>query len=174
MTTTLTAPLKMTERTNLHGYTYEAVEFDGVLISFRDKDTDRRGYEAKARVFGAVDALVADLNEIEPKYILRTDEDSTDVERVQEKIWLAWRDTTKKIAAQRLSVLLQRLVEADIEDVSFSDDLLDKVTFSFKAGCSCGCSPGFVLNGRVRSGVWNSDISLTTLSDGIEKVEDEG
>lgn len=125
-------------------------------------------------LYGAVDVLAKDIDLLEPDYVAYTDENSTDVERVKEKIWLTWRDSMKKIAGQRLSVLLQRLVEADIEDVSFSDDLLDKVTFSFKAGCSCGCSPGFVLNGRVRSGVWNSDISLTTLSDGIEKVEDEG
>lgn len=161
MTTTLTAPLKMTERTNLHGYTYEAVEFDGVLISFRDKDTDRRSYEAKARVFGAVDALVADLNEIEPKYILRTDEDSTDVERVQEKVWLAWRDTTKKIAAQRLSTLVSKLVEVGIEGVTFDLDDPAKNTFSYKAGCSCGCSPGFVLDGRIAKGYKRVDMFLS-------------
>ena len=172
--TTAIAPLTMTKRTNKHGHTYEYVDFCGVRISFREKDTDRRSWDAKARVYGAADALVSDLNEIEPKYILRTDEDSTDVERVQEQMWRSWRDTTKKIAGLLLSTLVSKLVEVGIEGVEFKLDDPAKNGFSYKAGCSCGCSPGFVLNGRVRSGVWNSDISLTTLSDGIEKVEDEG
>ena len=170
-----TTKLKLSTYRNKHGHTFKAVELDGVLVTFPQKDmTKSRNWTSKARVYGAVDVLAKDIDLLEPDYVAYTDENSTDVERVKEKIWLTWRDSMKKIAGQRLSVLLQRLVEADIEDVSFSDDLLDKVTFSFKAGCSCGCSPGFVLNGRVRSGVWNSDISLTTLSDGIEKVEDEG
>ena len=160
--TTALAPLKMVAHTNDHGHTYEAVDLDGIRISFREKDFgDRRSWGAKARVYGAVDALVADLNEIEPKYIPRTDEDSTDVERVEEKMWLAWRDTTKKIAGQRLSALVSKLVEVGIEDVKFDLDDPAKVGFSYKAGCSCDYSPGFILDGVILQGWKRVDMFLS-------------
>jgi len=60
--------------------------------------------------------------------------------------------------------------EAGVEEWKFSDNVFKNIKFSYKAGCSCGCSPGFILDGRVTDGIWNSDIHLSTL-DGLKEVK---
>lgn len=132
-------------------------------------------YRSKTRVFGACDDLVADLNAIEPHYIHATDENSSAVERVEEKMWRAWRDTTKKIAHERLVVLLTDLKDtADaVGEVGIGERLtlptvapLTDLRFSYKAGCSsCPCSPGFVMGGLVRLDYVPQDIYIARASE---------
>mgnify|MGYP003608556219 FL=1 len=168
--TTATTGLKLKTYRNDHGHEFQAVEIDGVLVSLSKKDMSKsRNFLAKARVYGAVDALTPDLNALEPAYPYRGS-GATDADRLTEKLWDTWARVTKRTAEQRLSALLAKLVEAWVEDWKFSDNVFKNIKFSYKAGCSCGCSPGFILDGRVTDGIWNSDIHLSTL-DGLKEVK---
>lgn len=122
---------------------------DGIRVTLvpRSPAGDRRTYNSKTRVYGAVEALGADLAALEPKRVF-VESDSAD--KLRSKIWRAWRDGTKAIVSERLSELVSRL--GTKVGISVSELSSDAVTFSYKAGCSCGCSPGFILDGRVRDG----------------------
>ena len=67
--TTATTGLKLKTYRNDHGHEFQAVEIDGVLVSLSKKDMSKsRNFLAKARVYGAVDVLAADLSALEPAY----------------------------------------------------------------------------------------------------------
>lgn len=131
------------------------IVIDGIVVTLvpRDWRGDRRTYYSKSRVYGAVEALAADLNSLEPEWVPEpVGVEADDVTRLKGKIWRAWRDGTKAIVAQRLSELMEKL----------TDSLPDyTVRFSYKAGCSCGCSPGFILSGKVRDDGEPADIFLS-------------
>lgn len=120
-----------------------------------------RNYYAKSRVYGAIDALAPECVALEPEWVHEVKGEVADpVTRVKGKIWRAWRDGTKAIAAERLSALIAKAIEDKVE--GFEHLTSAKVTFSYKAGCSCGCSPGFILDGTVREDGWNVDIHVIT------------
>lgn len=132
----------------------DTIVVDGFSVRLRARGYDRRGYGAKTRVYGACDDLVADLNATQPRWVLyRTDENSPAEDVAAEQEWLVWRDATKKVAGIRLRALLAKLAgDADTlgrEGVMISPAAAGSVRFSFKAGCSCGCSPGFIMGGTV-------------------------
>jgi hypothetical protein len=131
------------------------VTIDGYTLTFSSRSSrDRRAYASKTRVYGAIDAA-ADLAALEPKWVAEpVGQVADDVTRVQGATWRGWRDMTKKIVAERLSALIEKLIA---EDLHFNELSSAKVTFSQKAGCSCGCSPGFILDGRVHDGAWGGD-----------------
>jgi hypothetical protein len=97
----------------------------------------KREYRAKPRMFNAPDALVADLIAQEPRYVAYTDENSTDEDRAAEQAWRAWRKATLRATTKRANELVGIL--------SNGTDAVAK--FSYKAGCSCGCSPAYIVNG---------------------------
>ena len=167
MTTATATPTLATYR-NKHGHEFDAFDIDGVLVSLRPRNYGDRSYQSKSRVYGAIDTLVPDLNALEPQYVPEfVGYDYDDATRLKGKIWRAWRDGTKKVAQQRLADLMERLAAAQPEGVSIPTG---DITFSYKAGCSCGCSPGFILSATARNGYRNADIFLSTLGDGITKV----
>lgn len=171
-TATKTPILRLSTYVNKHGYKFQAVEIDGVLVSFTKKDyKDRRSYNSNTRVFGAADALVKDLNAIEPEWVSEPKGVETDdVTRLKGKIWRTWRDGTKKVAGERLSALLDKLIEARVENAGFGALTSTESTFSYKAGCSCGCSPGFILGAQVMFGNAPADISISD-PEGLTKLE---
>ena len=141
----------------------DTIEVDGmeiaVTITFVPRSTkDGRSFDAKTRVFGAVDALAPELAALEPKCIWHQPE--TEAEKLQDKVWNAWKSQTKKAASQRLSLLISQLAEKPCKGIEFVLSDPAKNTFSSKAGCTCGCSPGFVLDGRVQQDWRNVDIFL--------------
>ena len=136
------------------------VEVNGVLVAFRPKAG--RGYYANSRVYGAADALVADLNALEPEWVHEAKgvvyDDAT---VLKGKVWRKWRDSTKKVAGQRLSAVLDAL--AGVEGLILPPST--KVTFSYRAGCSsCPCSPGFILDGGVYVNGTRMDLHISELS----------
>lgn len=68
-------------------------------------------------------------------------------DKVRASMWSAWKRETMKIAAQRLQEFLD-LLELECDAISTSFDAPHR--FSFKAGCSCGCSPAFILGGHFK------------------------
>lgn len=134
---------------------------DGVVITLCPRSTkDGRTYRAKTRVYGAIEALAPDLTALEPEWVPETvGVDYDDATRLKGKIWRAWRDGTKKAVAERLSALMEKATD------SLSSYA---VTFSYKAGCTCGCSPGFVLDGTIEDGYAPADIWLSREDDGKE------
>jgi len=61
----------------------------------------------------------------------------------------AWRKYNKaELEMQR--IIIDRAVEAGILDVS----LIDKFSWSRKAGCSCGCSPGWKTRDYGKQSIW--------------------
>ena len=107
---------------------------------------------------GAVEALAADLNALEPQWVSEPVGVEVDAAtKLKGKIWRAWRDGTKSIVAERLSTLIEKLIEQGVIELPSA-----KATFSHKAGCSCGCSPGYILSDRVEIDGWKpADIYLS-------------
>jgi hypothetical protein len=127
---------------------------DGTVVMVSVNYRNRRGnhsssYWAAARMYGACDALIPALNAAEPPYVAYTDEDSTPEEIAAEKAWLSWRRRALKAAKAQVTELLAALGETKA-----------KATFSYKAGCTCGCSPGFVIKGSTFGNVdlWVRDL----------------
>lgn len=102
-----------------------------------------RGYDSKTRVYGAIDAL-------EPELLAEADrwttvpvtaqlqsEDPDEAKRIMRGYNSAKRAATKA-TKQKLEALL-----GSMSDVFGRKPEVQ--TFSIKAGCSCGCSPGFIL-----------------------------
>lgn len=174
---TITAPLKVemfARRPEVSGAKYvpmRGVEFDGFVVLLSKKDqSNRSSMNAKTRVYGACDDLVADLNEMEPPYIAFTDEHSPATDRVAEKMWRAWRDETKKVAGERLGKLLTALAERGVEGLELGEVVNGPIKFSYKAGCSvCPCSPGFILDGQVEYKWWGTDLSIASAAS-MERV----
>ena len=125
--TTATTGLKLKTYRNDYGHEFQAVEIDGVLVSLSKKDmSNSRNFLAKARVYGAVDVLAADLSALEPAYPYRGS-GATDADRLTDKLWTTWSTFTKRVAEQRLSALLAKLVEAGVEEWKFSDNVFKNI-----------------------------------------------
>lgn len=139
MTTTTTTTLTLSDGT--------AVEVSVQPRNIHDYST-RREYRAKPRIYGAVDALSANLVAQEPRYVAYTDENSTEADREAEKVWRAWRKATLRATTKKVKEVAALLAD---------DATQASVRFSYTAGCTCGCSPGYVLNGVP---VGNADIWL--------------
>lgn len=109
------------------------------------------------RVFGAMDTLVPELTKLEPfadnygegyySIPLAGPERSAE-DNVRSAIWAAWKRETTKVAASRLMELLVTAFKPAGEDSHYElPTALPR--FSATAGCSCPCSPGFVLDVRI-------------------------
>lgn len=73
-----------------------------------------------------------------------------------------------------------RLMREVVEEAFAADpelaEQLGKVVFSKKAGCSCGCSPGFIAEGRDNQDVWISrtpDEPAFQVGDYVQRGSDE-
>jgi hypothetical protein len=133
---------------------FTGIQVGEFVVQMQRKESGR-GYRSKTRVYGACNDLIADINALEPTFISSTDENSTDAERVQEKMWLAWRDNGKKVAQARLTEILTAVAKANLPLWGLTPEAIEGIKFSFKAGCSmCPCSPGFILGECVEFEGW--------------------
>lgn len=175
MTTAIDRPtVKLYEDRN--GWKFRGIIVGDTMIQFRRRLPNGGGtrYDAKSRVYGAPDVLAADLNALEPEWVHQTSkDDGDDVTRVKGAIWRAWRDTTKKIVQSRLTTLLREVGTQGVIGLYTGEGGLDGTTFSYKAGCSCGCSPGFILPSIWRVGGTNVDLFLSTVDEDITEISEE-
>lgn len=92
------------------------------------------------RVYGALNALAPEEMAKEPHKGYRIPMvDRTDAEEQMAKEWSAWKRRTVKVAKTELIRLLEAVQDEDIAPA--------QITFSLHAGCSCPCSPGFIVKG---------------------------
>jgi hypothetical protein len=120
---------------------------------------DYKEFDKKTRVYGALDALVPELLENEPhtdKAIpFKVDREDFDTEeaflamKAAKSEYNSWRIRTTKAAKAKLLPLLAEFINSqpDIREAKYGNVL--KAEFSRTAGCSCPCSPGFVLSSRI-------------------------
>lgn len=110
----------------------------GVQITTRMRQLgDRKGVR-KGRVYGALNALVPELMAEEPHTdyaIPAKPETDEDVQKAAE--WTAWKRRTLKAARARLLPILALIAGGEVDPKN--------VRFSTTAGCSCPCSPGFIV-----------------------------
>lgn len=158
---------------NLPAGTAFEIEVRDVLITGRmrsEADSSNWTREGKktSRVYGALDALVPELLRLEPftgnygddQYDIPIKEDParTVEDDVRSAMYDGWKRATLKVAGERLVSLLQ---------VAFAGTAWayegDAPRFSQTAGCSCPCSPGFVLPTRIRLGQRNVDLHIETI-----------
>lgn len=107
------------------------------------------------RVYGALDNLAPELMALQPYTgddyyaIPKASPSRSDADNVRAAIWQAWKQQTTTLASQRLLELLVNAFKEPGHEPRFQ--LPGKrPEFSAKAGCPCGCSPGFVLDVVVR------------------------
>lgn len=107
-----------------------------VSVNHRDRrNSSSKSYWATTRMYGAVDSLIPGVNAEEPPFAFSTEDSAPEVVAA-EKAWLSWRRRALKATKAQVTELLAALGETTAE-----------ATFSRTAGCSCGCSPGFVIKG---------------------------
>lgn len=102
-------------------------EFDGVKITVKSRPKDKQYTHhgpVKTRVYVRFDK--------DSKFGKRLDWNFDDPEELKDKIYRA-----------RIKWMKKYVVEPLIKLLKFDDDT--RVSFSSKAGCSCGCSPGFII-----------------------------
>jgi|SRR5690606_33852976 len=132
------------------------IETETLTITAVRRGRDERGYWTKAtRVYGALDALAPELMKLEPfannygegyhSIPLAGPERSAE-DDVRAAMWQAWSRATTKVGGKRLMELLDEAVRA-----GYLTGVGTKAKFSVKAGCSCPCSPGFILEGRAQA-----------------------
>lgn len=98
----------------------------------------RRKLQVHPRVYGALDALAPEEMAKEPhKGYAIPITDRTEAEEQMAKEWAAWKRVTLKAAKAELIRLLAAVLDEDIAP--------RQITFSIHAGCTCPCSPGFIV-----------------------------
>lgn len=58
---------------------------------------------------------------------------------------------------QQPSKAYRPLVQAELRDAGITG----KLAWSQRAGCGCGCSPGFIVDGEIREGCTTYDVYIT-------------
>lgn len=98
----------------------------------------RRVAQIHPRIYGALDALAPEEMAKEPHtgYAIPVS-DRTEAEEQMSKEWAAWKRNTLKVAKAELIRLLAAVLDEDIRP--------SQITFNIHAGCSCPCSPGFIV-----------------------------
>lgn len=158
----------------------EHVAFEAITDKFVVRGVYRHGRFAPnireaqktTRVYGALDTLVPELMKLEPfannygegYYAIPVSGPARSVEdNVRGAIWHGWKRETIKVATSRLLALLEEAF-AGQEDIK----LPTVARFSQKAGCTCPCSPGFVLDTRVTRDRRPVDLWITPLEQASE------
>lgn len=118
-----------------------------VLLVKRTLGRDRRSYDSKVRAYSAFPVFVPGFNALETELILAANARDPEVKC---PILAKFHRDSKKMVREGIQGVLPTLKEA-LEEAGHPVSLpaLDEWKFSLKAGCSCGCSPGFIGNSRV-------------------------
>lgn len=129
-----------------HTFDFGQYRVKAIERSFAD-GSGQRSYWSKSKVYGAINALVPELNaELDrwtetPVTVQFKEDNPAEAERIMRGYNSAKRRTTKE-AKMKLEALLGAM--SDVFGVAPQVQ-----TFSVKAGCSCSCSPGFILTSRL-------------------------
>lgn len=128
-------------------------EVAGVKVAAHARTWRERNPEKATRIYGAVDAFAAEQlaaepysgehlydEKIQPAMWAALGEDGQAEMTAKLKEYRAWKRQTIKVARQGLTDLLTELAQTEGWDIRDT-----KLTFSVHAGCSCPCSPGFIL-----------------------------
>lgn len=125
-----------------------------IYRSLGDARPGTREYSKNTRVYNAPQALAPELMKLEPfannygeGYIsipLPSPERSVE-DNVRAAMWRAWQRETTKVARMRLLALLTDTLAPELPDLAMPT----KARFSDTAGCTCPCSPGFILDARM-------------------------
>lgn len=119
----------------------------------RDWTRQVRSLQAKTKLYDAVNTLGGDANEALQVNVARM-VSPTDHDDITSQV--EWDAHMRDYRALRRQVLAE--VRAQLTDIfaQFNDAgsqleglTIEKMRFSDKAGCSCGCSPGFIIDGVV-------------------------
>jgi methylaspartate ammonia-lyase len=111
-----------------------------------------RDYSKTTRVYGALDALVPELMAEEPYADMAIPSDpELAVDKLRARIWNSWRAGATAAGIEMMTAFLREVSENVVGVDVNPDATLAKVKFNQYAGCSCPCSPGFVLAGQVKS-----------------------
>ena len=144
--TTTTGPA--TVSINEHGWLVVDTLDWKVLILKRSYSQGARSYDSKVRAYGAFPVFVPGFNARETELLFAAN--ARDPEAKCPILAKFHRDSKQKVREGIQGVLptLKEALEAAGHHVSLPD--FDEWKFSMKAGCFCGCSPGFIGSGRVR------------------------
>lgn len=135
-----------------------------VLIRLRSYYQDgTRGYDIKVRVYGAFPVFIPDFDARETALVL--DANARNSEAKCPVLAKFHRDSIKEVRAALPGVLLTLKEALEAVGHSVSLPAADEWKFSRKAGCGCGCSPGFIGDGRVRVDGIPCDLSFDTFGD---------
>lgn len=128
-------------------FSSEVIQVGDLKVTMLERGWDERNRGKKTRVYGAVDALVPELNAELEKWTAPAvpsvtsqfmSEQPEEAKRILQGYNKARRACTRE-AKKRLTALLAAAgIEAGVQG------------FSVYAGCSCPCSPGFILDRAVR------------------------
>lgn len=115
----------------------------------REAQVYRREWAKPTRVYDVLDALVPTLMELEPfkDYAIPdvAPQHMSPEDRTRAAMWNSWKNQVTKEGAKGLISILDGLVECHAID-SYGEKA---PRFSFTAGCSCPCSPGFILGEKL-------------------------
>jgi hypothetical protein len=153
---------------------FEAVVNDTVKVRMirREMEYNTRSNVlwAKSKAYDVADVFAAELVALEPftDYAIPFKPEEA-ADKVRASMWSAWKRETMKAAGERLQAFLD-LLERECDQISTSFDASHR--FSHKAGCSCGCSPAFLLGGhvKVKDVLFPVDIHFETVVPKKEKM----
>lgn len=134
--------------------TFRVATLDWTAQVTQREHNARREYFAKTRVYGALDTFVPGFDAEETRLILAITDHS-----VKDKALASFQRAAVKTAKAALPGALEGLLEilAGSQRVTRGGTEL-AVKFSRTAGCSCPCSPGFVVDAQINVGGRTVDI----------------
>jgi hypothetical protein len=148
MTNTVAGPVLITNRRHHDGRVYglnvETLDFRAE-VNYRHPGNRASSYLAKARVFDAVEAFnTPEWSAEEMRLLLETPSGPAPALQAHQKLGIA---NARLGVLAHLPALLEAL-RADGLSVEVAGELT--VRWNLHAGCSCRCSPGFVVDALIR------------------------
>lgn len=144
----------MIRTTNLPDHVAFLARTDRYVVRgvWRGRNLRHSEWAKTTRVYGALDALVPELMALEPftDLAIPLSSPARSVEdNVRAAMWKAWQRETVKVGADRLVDLLRTAFATDVDGDTAYPVPTERPKFSTTAGCSCPCSPGFILDVRI-------------------------
>ena len=129
--------------------------------SFQESPTQR--YK-KTRLYGVLDTFVKETldaepyqgeflytEKIQPGMWAELSESDREAMTVKTKTWNVWKRQCTLAGKKQLRKALQQLEKVEGIRLEWDDAQKQEIEFSVYAGCSCPCSPGFILKGFINA-----------------------